>query len=165
MLIVMKADATKDDVASVEARIRELGFTPNEMPGSTRLAIGITGNQGPLDPGLFNVMSGVADAVPISQPWKLVSREVKPDDTAIKIGGGQFGGGHFGVIAGPCAVESREQIDDDRRGGQDGGRALPARRRVQAAHVALRVPGHEGRRPGASWPRRAPRPACRSSPR
>jgi 3-deoxy-7-phosphoheptulonate synthase len=110
MLIVMKADATKEDVASVEARIKELGFTPNEVPGSTRLAIGITGNQGPLDPGLFNVMSGVAEAVPISRPWKLVSREVKPDDTAIKIGAGQFGGGHFGVIAGPCAVESREQI-------------------------------------------------------
>ena len=111
MLIVMKADATKDDVASVEARVRELGFTPNEVPGSTRLAIGVTGNQGPLDPGLFDVMTGVAEAVPISRPWKLVSREVKPDDTTIKIGDGQFGGGRFGVIAGPCAVESREQIN------------------------------------------------------
>jgi 3-deoxy-7-phosphoheptulonate synthase len=111
MLIVMKADATKDDVARVEARIRELGFTPNEVPGSTRLAIGITGNQGPLDPRLFDVMGGVAEAVPISRPWKLVSREVKPDDTVIKIGAGQFGGGRFGVIAGPCAVESREQVN------------------------------------------------------
>jgi 3-deoxy-7-phosphoheptulonate synthase len=110
MLIVMKAGATREEVASVEARIRELGFTPNEVPGSTRLAIGVTGNQGPLDPGLFNVMSGVAEAVPISRPWKLVSREVKPDDTTIKIGDGQFGGGKFGIIAGPCAVESREQI-------------------------------------------------------
>jgi 3-deoxy-7-phosphoheptulonate synthase len=110
MLIVMKAAASKEDVAAVEARIRELGFTPNEVPGSTRLAIGITGNQGPLDPGLFNVMNGVAEAVPISRPWKLVSREVKPDDTVVKIGDGQFGGGKFGVIAGPCAVESREQM-------------------------------------------------------
>jgi 3-deoxy-7-phosphoheptulonate synthase len=111
MLIVMKADATKEDVASVEARVRELGFTANEVPGSTRLAIGVTGNQGPLDPGLFNVMPGVSEAVPISRPWKLVSREVKPDDTVVKIGDGQFGGGRFGVIAGPCAVESREQIN------------------------------------------------------
>jgi 3-deoxy-7-phosphoheptulonate synthase len=110
MLIVMKAGATRDEVAAVESRIRELGFTPNEVPGSTRLAIGITGNQGPLDPGLFNVMGGVAEAVPISRPWKLVSREFKPDDTAIKIGDGQFGGGKFGIIAGPCAVESREQM-------------------------------------------------------
>src|SRR5258708_30870847 len=106
MLIVMKASATRDEVAAIEDRIRKVGFTANEVPGSTRLAIGITGNQGPLDPGLFNVMSGVAEAVQISRPWKLVSREVKPDDTAVKIGDGQFGGGKFGIIAGPCAVES-----------------------------------------------------------
>jgi 3-deoxy-7-phosphoheptulonate synthase len=111
MLIVMKADASKEDVAAVEKRIRELGFSPNEIPGSTRLAIGITGNQGPVDAGIFTVMSGVADAVPVSKPWKLVSREVKPDDTVVKIAGAQIGGGKFGVIAGPCAVESREQVD------------------------------------------------------
>jgi 3-deoxy-7-phosphoheptulonate synthase len=111
MLIVMKADASKEDVAAVEKKIRELGFTPNDIPGATRMAIGITGNQGPLDPGLFTVMSGVADAVPVSKPWKLVSREVKPDDTFVRIGTAQIGGGRFGVIAGPCAVESREQVD------------------------------------------------------
>src|SRR6478609_7570005 len=86
MLIVMKAGASKDEVAAVEKKIRDLGFTPNDIPGATRLAIGITGNQGPIEPGLFTVMSGVADAVPVSKPWKLVSREVKPDDTSVKIG-------------------------------------------------------------------------------
>jgi 3-deoxy-7-phosphoheptulonate synthase len=111
MLIVMKADASKEDVAAVEKKIRELGFTPNDIPGATRLAIGITGNQGPVDPGIFTVMAGVADAVPVSKPWKLVSREVKPDDTVVKIGAAQIGGGKFGVIAGPCAVESKEQVD------------------------------------------------------
>src|SRR6478672_2430902 len=111
MLIVMKADASKEDVAAVENKIRELGFTPNEIPGPTRLAIGITGNQGPVEAGIFTVLSGVADAVPVSKPWKLVSREVKPDDTVVKIGGAQIGGGKFGVIAGPCAVESRAQVD------------------------------------------------------
>jgi 3-deoxy-7-phosphoheptulonate synthase len=111
MLIVMKPGASKEDVSAVEDRIRSLGFTPNEIPGSTRLAIGITGNQGPVDPGLFTVLSGVADAVPVSKPWKLVSREVKPDDSCIKIGDACIGGGRFGVIAGPCAVESREQVD------------------------------------------------------
>jgi 3-deoxy-7-phosphoheptulonate synthase len=111
MLIVMKSGASRADVTAVEDKIRSLGFTPNEVPGPTRLAIGITGNQGPLDPGMFTVMAGVADAVPISKPWKLVSREVKPDDTFIDIGGARIGGGRFGVIAGPCAVESREQVD------------------------------------------------------
>jgi 3-deoxy-7-phosphoheptulonate synthase len=111
MLILMKADASKDDVAAVEKKVRELGFVPNNIPGATRLAIGITGNQGPVDAGIFTVMPGVADAVPVSKPWKLVSRETKPDDTVLKIGAAQIGGGKFGVIAGPCAVESREQVD------------------------------------------------------
>jgi 3-deoxy-7-phosphoheptulonate synthase len=115
MLIVMKADATRDDVQSVMACIRELGFTPNEIPGAMRVAIGITGNQGPLDPGLFTNLKGVAEAVPVSRAWKLVSREVKPDDTVVSIPGAdgkvaEIGGGRFGVIAGPCAVEGREQL-------------------------------------------------------
>ena len=111
MLIVMKAGASKADVTAVEEKIRSLGFTANEIPGATRLAIGITGNPGPVDPGIFTVMSGVADAVPVSKPWKLVSREVKPDDSFVEIGGAKIGGGRFGVIAGPCAVESKEQVD------------------------------------------------------
>jgi 3-deoxy-7-phosphoheptulonate synthase len=111
MLIVMKAGASRADIAAVEDKVRALGFVPNEIPGATRLAIGITGNQGPVDPGHFTNMAGVADAVPISKPWKLVSREVKPDDTFIDIGGARIGGGRFGVIAGPCAVESKEQVD------------------------------------------------------
>ncbi len=115
MLILMKADATPDDLRAVEARVRELGFTANQIPGATRVAIGITGNQGPLDPQLFANLAGVAEAVPVSRPFKLVSREMKPDDTFVRLPGpdgvpSQIGGGYFGVIAGPCAVESREQI-------------------------------------------------------
>jgi 3-deoxy-7-phosphoheptulonate synthase len=115
MLILMKADATPQDLHAVEARVRELGFVPNLIPGATRTAIGITGNEGPLDAQLFANLGGVAEAVAVSRPWKLVSREVKPDDTFVRLPGpdgepAQIGGGHFGVIAGPCAVESREQI-------------------------------------------------------
>jgi 3-deoxy-7-phosphoheptulonate synthase len=115
MLIVMKADATREDVEACKASIRELGFTPNEIPGSTRVAIGITGNQAPMDRGVFEQLNGVAEAVPISRPWKLVSREVKAEDTVVSVplpdgGTATIGGGRFGVIAGPCAVEGREQI-------------------------------------------------------
>jgi 3-deoxy-7-phosphoheptulonate synthase len=136
MLILMKADASKEDVAAVEKKVRELGFTPNEIPGATRLAIGITGNQGPVDAAIFTVMSGVADAVPVSKPWKLVSREVKPNDTFVKIGDAQIGGGRFGVIAGPCAVESREQLD--------------------AAATAVKASGARFLRGGAFKPRTSP---------
>jgi 3-deoxy-7-phosphoheptulonate synthase len=120
MLIVMKADASRDDVDAVKKHVRELGFVPNEIPGPTRVAIGITGNQGPLDPGLFTNLKGIAEAVPVSKPWKLVSREVKPDDTVVKVpaAGGAlpaFGGGRFGIIAGPCAVEGRDQLHEAAR--------------------------------------------------
>jgi len=115
MLILMKADAAPTEIAAVEDKVRELGFVANDIPGATRLCIGITGNQGPIDPGVFTTMAGVADAVPISKPWKLVSREAKPNDTFVRVGDAQLGGGHFGVIAGPCAVENRMQIETTAR--------------------------------------------------
>jgi 3-deoxy-7-phosphoheptulonate synthase len=120
MLIVMKSDATGADLDAVRARVRELGFVPNEIPGPTRVAIGVTGNEGPLDPGLFSHLRGIAETVAVSKPWKLVSREVKPESTVVTVRAASgtlpailpsFGGGRFGVIAGPCAVESRDQLD------------------------------------------------------
>jgi 3-deoxy-7-phosphoheptulonate synthase len=115
MLILLKQGASQSDVDAVCDRVRQLGFVPHPIPGSIRVAIGITGNSGPLDPALFSRHPQVAEAVPVSRPWKLVSREVKPESTVIRLGGAagseaRIGGGHFGVIAGPCAVESREQL-------------------------------------------------------
>ncbi len=114
MLVVMKPSATPADIEAVCDRIKELGFAPHQIPGSTRMAIGITGNAGAVDPAFFSRFPAVAEAVPVSRPWKLVSREVKPDDTVITIptkhGGTKIGGGTFSVMAGPCAVESRDQI-------------------------------------------------------
>jgi len=80
------------------------------MPGAQRTAICVTGNRGPLDPSLFTRFDGVADAVPISQPYKLVSREIKPDATVVEVRGVKIGGGSFCVMAGPCSVETREQV-------------------------------------------------------
>src|SRR5215470_7640597 len=110
MLILMRSDASEADIEAVCARIRELGFTPHQIPGKTRVAIGITGNPGAIDPDLFAMSPGIAEAVPVSKPWKLVSREVKPDDTVLHVGPATIGGGHFAVMAGPCAVESRDQL-------------------------------------------------------
>ena len=114
MLILMKPDAADGDVAGVLAKIEELGFTGHVIPGAQQLAIGITGNQGAIDPAHFARCGGVAEAVPISKPWKLVSREAKREDTVVTMQTpgmtARFGGGHFGVIAGPCAIENREQL-------------------------------------------------------
>ncbi len=110
MLIVMKPDATPQDIERVNEEIRRRGWTPNAIPGNTRTAIGITGNKGPVEPEPFRVLPGVADAIPISQPFKLVSREVKPEDSQIPVGNLMVGGKTIHVIAGPCSVETREQI-------------------------------------------------------
>lgn len=110
MLVLMKQEATTDDIERVKEKIRTLGYVPHEIPGAQRVAIGITGNKGRLDPDLFLSMNGVLDAVPVSKPFKLVSREVKPENTIVRVGDEEIGGQALTVIAGPCSVESRTQI-------------------------------------------------------
>ncbi|BDG09966.1 3-deoxy-7-phosphoheptulonate synthase [Anaeromyxobacter paludicola] len=111
MLIVMKPSATAAEVEAVAEKIRSLGLAPHPIPGAERVAIGITGNKGPLDPALSDGLSGIADTIRVSQPWKLVSREVKAEDTVIDLGDGvRLGGPSIVVMAGPCSVESREQV-------------------------------------------------------
>jgi 3-deoxy-7-phosphoheptulonate synthase len=109
MLIVMKADATQEQIARVVEVIHQLGFKAYVMPGATRTAIGITGNQGPIDPAHFEYLPGVAEAIRVTKPYKLVSRELKREDTLIDVGEVQIGGPEPVIIAGPCAVESYEQ--------------------------------------------------------
>ena len=110
MLIVMKPHATDADVEAVNAKIRSLGLTPHPLPGAQRTAIGITGNKGSLNAEQFLSMPGVADAIRVSQPFKLVSREVKEEDTVVDVDGVPLGGKTLTIIAGPCSVESKEQI-------------------------------------------------------
>jgi len=109
MLIVMEQNATQAQIDAVVRTIKELGFTPAPMPGSQRTAIGILGNAGPIDPGNFIALDGVKDAIRVSKPFKLVSREMKPENTVVTVGGQAIGGGDIAVMAGPCAVESLEQ--------------------------------------------------------
>ena len=109
MLIVMEADATPQQIDTTIAKIAQLGFTPVPIPGSQRTAIGIIGNPGSIDPAAFLVLDGVKEAIPVSKPYKLVSREVKPEDTVLEIGSARIGGDCFAIMAGPCAVESLDQ--------------------------------------------------------
>jgi 3-deoxy-7-phosphoheptulonate synthase len=109
MLIVMKPDATEAQVEEVLDVIRNLGFKPHPMPGATRTAIGITGNPGAIDPAHFEMLSGVAEAIRVSKPYKLVGRDLKHEDTIVRVGDVEIGGPEPAIIAGPCAVESVEQ--------------------------------------------------------
>ena len=112
MLIVMKLDAPRPDIERVKEKVRKIGCTPHEIPGEMRMAIGITGNKGKIDPELFLNLPGVLEAIPISKPFKLVSRDVKAEDSVISLNGDKIGSRELTVIAGPCSVESRQQIMD-----------------------------------------------------
>jgi 3-deoxy-7-phosphoheptulonate synthase len=109
MLIVMDKDATQPQIEAVVAKIESLGFVAQPMPGGERVAIAILRNPGPVDPALFVDMAGVIQAIPVSRPYKLVSREMRRQDTVIQLPGLELGRGRFVVMAGPCAVESEPQ--------------------------------------------------------
>jgi 3-deoxy-7-phosphoheptulonate synthase len=109
MLIVMTVGATAEQVQRVTERIEELGLRAHTIPGAQRVAIGITGNRGAVDPVTFEDLPGVLEVIPVSHPYKLVGREAKPEDSVISVGGVAIGGGNFAVIAGPCSVETPDQ--------------------------------------------------------
>jgi 3-deoxy-7-phosphoheptulonate synthase len=109
VLIVMEKGATEEQIRAVTEKIAGMGLRPHPIPGAERLAIGITGNRAPLDPSEFEILPGVLQAIRVTKPYKLVSREVKPADSVVEVGGVPIGGERLAVIAGPCAVESEEQ--------------------------------------------------------
>jgi 3-deoxy-7-phosphoheptulonate synthase len=113
MLVVMQSHATEEQVRAVCKRIESLGLKAHPMPGSLRTAIGITGNKGAIDLGILESMAGVVECIPVSKPYKLVSRDTKEEDTILRIptpsGDVIVGGEHIAMVAGPCAVETEEQ--------------------------------------------------------
>jgi 3-deoxy-7-phosphoheptulonate synthase len=136
MLIVMDSAATAQDVRRVVDTIVGLGLQAHPIPGAQRTAIGITGNRGSVDSGSFENLPGVAAVIPVSAPYKLVSREAKRENTIVSVGGVPVGGERLAVVAGPCAVESEAQ-------------AVEIGRRVKAAGATLY-------RGGAYKPRSSP---------
>jgi len=138
MLIVMQAHATEEQVRAVCERIESLGYRAHAIPGAQRTAIGITGNQGEVEAGGLEEMPGVGEVIRVSKPYKLVSRDLKEEDTVLHFPGSSatIGGRDLAVMAGPCAIESREQ-------------ALAVAERVQRA-------GAQFFRGGAYKPRTSP---------
>lgn len=110
MLIVMKSDATASDIERVLEVIETLGFRGHAMPGENRTAIGVTGNKGAIDPGNFENLPGVADTIRVTQPYKLISRDLRPEKSVVRVGNATIGGRELAIIAGPCALENKEQV-------------------------------------------------------
>src|ERR1700747_3080050 len=109
MLIVMKPSATARDIDAVVNVIEAIGFRAHAMPGATRTAIGITGNEGPVDSRRFENLAGVAEVIRVSKPYKLITLDLRPDKTVVRVGDATIGDNELSIIAGPCAIESRPQ--------------------------------------------------------
>lgn len=111
MLVVMDAHATPEQVERVCAEIREMGFQPHPMPGPTRTAVCVTGNEGPITQTTrLVVLPGVSELIRVTKPYKLVGRDFKPFDTVIRAGDVEIGGPGIVVMAGPCTIETRAQL-------------------------------------------------------
>src|ERR1700726_4639550 len=110
MLIVMNANAAKGDIDNAVRVVESLGFRAHVMPGANRTAIGVTGNQGAVDLSHFENLPGVAEAIRVTKPYKLITLDLRPERTVVDLGeGARIGDSSLAIIAGPCAVENRKQ--------------------------------------------------------
>ena len=111
MLVVMQSHATEEQVRAVCEKIEALGLRPHALPGAQRTAIGITGNRGEINSSGIEELPGVQEVIRVTKPYKLVSRDLKEENTVVRFPGSDatIGGREFAIIAGPCAIESREQ--------------------------------------------------------
>ena len=105
----MKPGADAREIDAVVNVIQEIGLRPHTMPGATRTAIGITGNTGPVDGRRFENLPGVAEVIRVTKPYKLITLDLRPEKTVIRIGDATIGGSELAIIAGPCAIENRDQ--------------------------------------------------------
>lgn len=110
MIVVMQAGASEKEIQAVIKRLEEEGFKVHLSRGVVRTVIGAIGDKSRLEFSALEAMPGVEKVVPVLKPYKLVGREFKPEDTIVQVGELRFGGPEIQVIAGPCAVESREQF-------------------------------------------------------
>src|ERR1041384_8536609 len=110
MLIVMNAHAGRGEIDNVVRVVESLGFRAHVMPGATRTAIGVTGNQGAVDLSHFENLPGVAEAIRVTKPYKLITLDLRPERTVVDLGNGaKIGNGSLAIIAGPCSIENAKQ--------------------------------------------------------
>ncbi len=110
MLIVMKVDASRGEIADVRQRLESMGYETREIPVDSRTTISVLGDSGRIDPEQFQTMPGVSETIPIHKPFRLAGRDFRPENTVVAVGGDLIGGNDLTIIAGPCSVESRDQL-------------------------------------------------------
>jgi len=110
MVIVMKHHATREEIQDVMAHIESMGFKAHPVYGEERTIIGVIGDERPVEPEVFDLLPGVERTMRVLKPYKLASRDFHPDDSIVKINGISVGGEQVVVMAGPCSVETREQM-------------------------------------------------------
>jgi len=110
MVVVMESNATEDQIQRVIHKLSDLGFDVHRSTGVTRTVLGAIGDKTGIDVRDIEVLPGVREVIPITEPYKLASRTFKPEDTVVRVRNVEIGGNKVVVMAGPCAVESREQI-------------------------------------------------------
>src|SRR5688572_21796410 len=111
MLVVMSHNATPEEIDAVAATIRDMGYEAAPIPGKQRTAIGLVGNDGKVDASRLEALPGVMQVIPVTQPYKQVSREWRDEPTVVELANGtRIGGRQVVVMAGPCSVESEPQI-------------------------------------------------------
>jgi 3-deoxy-7-phosphoheptulonate synthase len=106
----MKSGASQNEIDRVIEVIETLGLRGHAMPGENRTAIGITGNKSAIDPAHFENLPGVADAIRVTKPYKLISKDLRPERSIVKVGNSTIGGADLAIVAGPCAVENPKQV-------------------------------------------------------
>ena len=136
MIVIMRASATTNQIDAVVARIEKDGFRIHLSEGSERTIIGVIGDDRPIEPRTYEVLDGVEKTVPVLKPFKLVSRDFQQEDTTVNVNNLCFGAKGISIIAGPCSVESREQL-------------------LESAH-AVKAAGAQALRGGAFKPRSSP---------
>jgi 3-deoxy-7-phosphoheptulonate synthase len=124
MIIIMKANATPADIEHVSDRVQNLGYQVHLSQGTERTIIGVIGDERPLDSSLFEVMEGVERTVSVLQPFRLASRDFRPEDTVIRLNGVRIGGQQLAIMAGPCSVESRSQLLETAQAVKEAGATL-----------------------------------------
>jgi 3-deoxy-7-phosphoheptulonate synthase len=158
MIVVMSMTANAQQISDVIARIRAMGYDIHLSEGKERTIIGVIGRGRPLDRDQLGLMDGVQSVMPVTHPYKIASREYHPDDTLIPLNGIEVGGPQLAVIAGPCAVEDREQIIETAYAVREAGATA-----LRGGAFKPRTSPYSFQGKGcAIWPRRARRPACRS---